>query len=234
MTVVEVARVGVGSLLAAAAGRALAAPLPVENGSFERPPTTFVTQSAVGWTITVPPETGTAGVFSNDTTAVGAANHFTNQDGTQLAFTSTESGHEFRQPLAGTTFAADTRYVMRVGVAISTFSPAADEALMIALYRTDGGQRLDVASTLVFNDAATGLSTNRLKYFTAEATIDPGDPAVGQPVGIRLAAVGRAGGRYFDFDDVSVSAEPVPEPSTAAAVGLAGGSLLARRRRARR
>lgn len=65
--------------------------LPVVNGSFESPSTTFVSTMVTGWTFDGPPDTGLAGVFTNNSTSPDSPAHIQNAIGTQLVFMSTES-----------------------------------------------------------------------------------------------------------------------------------------------
>ncbi len=192
----------------ALASTALADLLPVANGSFESPATTFVTTTVTGWTFAGPPETGVAGIFTNNSTAPDSPAHIQNPDGTQLAFIGTQTGNELTQILPANAFEAGKQYVLSVGIATSyTVTPLPTDAVRIALYYSSAGQRQIVASTHVFNDAQSNLSSNLVKYFTARSPIfRAGDPAIGQPIGIELTTLG-ASGHYYDLENVTLESQ---------------------------
>jgi hypothetical protein len=208
--------------------------LPVANGSFESPVTTFATPGATGWNTDGPyhdPQYGFnpyTGIFLN--TAVGQPDNISNALDNQLVYIGTQTGNEFTQLIPNTNFQAGEQYTLNVGVARSyTSPPAATDLLRIALYYmgTDNQRHL-VGSTDILNNGSSGLSANLLKYFTASTPVfGSSDPAVGNQVGVLLTTVGAVGG-YFDLDNVTVTA--VPEPGSLTVFSLIALTGLARRR----
>ena len=206
-----------------------AAILPIVNGSFESPQTAFATTSAAGWTITGPLDTGVAGVFSNNSTPEGDPAHFSNADGTQLAFIGSQTGNAFTQTLTSNYEPGNT-YTLTVGVAKSLSLPpaATDVVRMALLYLDNANSPQTLASVDVANSPGNALSANLLKYFSAQSIpLLEGHPAAGRPIVVSLSTVGNLGG-YFDLDNVVVA---TPEP----AIGLTGAAamlipLVARRR----
>jgi len=188
---------------------ALADFLPVVNGSFESPTTTFVSTTITGWTFDGPPDTGVAGVFTNNSTAPDSPAHIQNAVGSQLAFISTETGNELTQIIPLASFEPGKQYILSVGIVTSyTLPPLATDALRFALYYPDAaGHRHFVASKDIFNNAENDLSSSIVKYFTARSgIIGENDPAVGQPIGIELTTIG-ASGHYLDMENVTVEAQ---------------------------
>ena len=210
---------------------AIAGSLPLVNGSFESPQTTFATPTIDGWVTDGPildPQFGFnpfTGVFLN--TAPAEPDHITNVDQDQIAFIGTQTGNEIVQVISGTPFQPG-EYTLTAGVAISLgASPAATDALRLALfYEDDAGARQIVASTDILNDAATGLSANLLKTFDTSAVLDLSSPAIGRDVGVLITTIGQPDG-FFDIDAVSVSF--IPEPTSLALMTLAGLMGLKRR-----
>jgi len=147
------------------------------------------------------------------------------------------TGNEFAQIL-GSTFQANKAYTLTVAVG-HNYNPNPDDIpaplsnLRIEIFYIDGSSRHLVQSRDIFNDAATGLSANHLLDFsTTPIIIAPGDPAVGQSIGILLTTFTPAdveASGYFNVTNVRVF-EDVPEPATLA-IMLAGTALLWRRRR---
>lgn len=239
--------------LAASCAAARAELLPVVNGSFESPSTTFVTQSATGWTLGGPPESAISGVFNNNSTQPGDPAHLTNAVGDQLAFIGTETGNEMTQFIPSAVFEPATQYTLRVGIALSnTLMPHPTDAVHLALYYVDSAdQRHTVASTDIVNSPENALKTNLVQYFTAQsAVLFPDDAAMGKSIGIQLSTIGISG-RYFDLENVTVDAElfvarcpsvvvdypaPViplvqtPEPGFIVPAGLVTVAILVRRR----
>jgi DNA-binding transcriptional ArsR family regulator len=179
-------------------------PLKIVNASFEQPRTQFVATNVTGWTIVGPPDTGVAGVFNNDSTASGSPARIDNVDGKQLAFISTESGNELSQAIAAK-FEAGWAYELNVGIALSfALPPRATDCLRIALFHGTGAGRRIVAQRDVVNSAMSGLSASALKFFSAATPVlVAGDPAIGQKIGILIAAMGQIGG-YFNLDGVTL------------------------------
>lgn len=183
--------------------------LPVVNGSFESPSTTFVTQAATGWALGGPPESAVSGVFNNNSTSSGDPAHLTNAVGDQLAFIGTETGNEMTQFIPGTVFETATQYTLSVGIALSnTLMPHPNDAVHIALYYVNAAdKRHSVASSDIVNSPDNALKTNLVQYFTAQSPVlFPDDSAVGKPIGIELSTVG-ASGRYFDLENLTVDAQ---------------------------
>lgn len=204
--------------------------LPVVNGSFESPATTFVAQAATGWTLGGPPESAVSGVFSNNSTAPGDPAHFTNAVGDQLAFIGTQSGNEMTQTIPGAYFESGSRYTLSAGIAVSnTLMPPPTDAVRIALFYLDTSQnRQIVASTDIVNSPENALSTNLVKYFTAATPVlREDDPALGMPINIELTTIG-ASGRYFDLENVTVDQQAYAVASESLVIDYpqAGGPVV--------
>src|SRR5690242_8996924 len=135
-----------------------AAPVTVQNHSFESPTVTLAQVASPfvdNWTTDgpakqeFPPGSGFfvnvgTGIFPN--TLPASPDHIDNMDGNQAAFIATQTGNEFTQVL-GTNFAAGQAYTLTSGVAHSFGSPPAptDEVRLALYYVGADNQRHIVA-----------------------------------------------------------------------------------------
>ena len=189
--------------LALAPRPARAGSIPVSNYSFESPQTTYAQAGAEDW-VTAGPASFGAGVFLNP--SPGQSGNISNAVGNQLAFISTRTGTEFSQIVAAG-FRPGDSYTLSVGVARSLVSPpSAGDTLRMELYYVDGSDvRQPVALTDVTNNASTGLSNNRLTYFSARTpVVQSTDVWANQPIGIVFTTIGAGG--FMDLDNVTLMA----------------------------
>ncbi len=188
------------------------AALLVENGSFEMDAvaTNDYKLGAIGWQHTTSPNAG----------IVDMASQITAADGQQCAFV--EHGGSLTQTLTGMTLEPFYRYILLAEVADRASTPFAGYGLELLA----GGEV--VAADIDTKDI---VETQAYFYVTAvvDVLIEPGDPLIGEELGIRLTAPIAGGHAYYD--NVRLFAAYIPEPTTLALLGLGGLTLLRRRRR---
>lgn len=142
--------------------------------------------------------------------------------------------HTLSQVL-GTSFAANTRYTLTVGVQDASAPPSPGAQVSIQLFYTtaaDPNTPVYLATTNVVQGTSS-LSDTSLTDYSATAALGADDAAVGNDIGVIVttSAPTGAGVGEFDLDNVRLDASPVPEPSAVAIMGLAmAGGLLRRRR----
>ena len=184
----------------------------MENGSFEMDAvaTNGWKLGAIGWQHTTSPNAG----------IVDMASQITAADGQQCAFV--EHGGSLTQTLTGMTLEPFYRYILLAEVADRASTPFAGYGLELLA----GGEV--VAADIDTKDI---VETQAYFYVTAvvDVLIEPGDPLIGEELGIRLTAPIAGGHAYYD--NVRLFAAYIPEPTTLALLGLGGLTLLRRRRR---
>ena len=92
----------------------------------------------------------------------------------------------------------------------------------------------DVDMQLVYNDggvltgiAGTEFGGDQYETYTSSLIVTAGDAWIGKVVGVGILAASN----YPEVDDVTLSVSAVPEPSSAALLGLGGLALILRRRK---
>lgn len=224
-----VSRALLAGLCAGALGAQAASPT-VLNPSFESPgvPDGFPAITIIdSWQKT--PDPGfppgqwdqLSGLFEN--APVGDPRHIENADGNQVAFLFAVAGVGISQQL-GDTFAAGVSYELSLGLrGGGALTPGT--TFQIGLFYMDGVTPVTLASTVVTATAEFTTTTQLFEVTATTAPVQPGDAAVGKPIGVQLLAAsnnGAAGIAYWEADKVAVTA--VPEPETYAL--FFGGALL--------
>jgi len=234
-----------GILFLAGQGAAMAASIPIPNGSFESPipppgypATPFVDEwqkpPAPAW---FNPETtgGIAweqlsGVFPN--TAAGSPDHIDNMDGNQAAYLFTLPEVALVQRLEST-FEVGQSYQLTVG-ALGGGGIAEGSGLALSLYYLDGASRPVAVSTsaITYTQAQFPTATHLVDIGVKTPAVQTGDPWAGQNIGVQILATSGMGAGYWDLDNVRL--EAVPEPAMAAMLALGLAGIAARRWRIRR
>ncbi len=215
---------GLAGLSACVAGWAADELLVVPNGSFESPATPFVSLLIQSWQRTPKPgwyvEEGgfqwgqLTGIFLN--TAPGAADHIEALDGQQAAwlFAVPEAGlFGGVQNAAGTApavFEVGRSYRVSIDVLGAGGNMLDGVELETSLFRwVEGTNRVVVGGVTITNSAAAFPSRNQLTtYQRTLPAVKPGDPWVGQPIGVQVvsrATLANQGG-YWDIDRIRVEA----------------------------
>ncbi len=233
--------------------------IPIPNGSFEGPSTTFVNTNIDSWQKTPQPadyhaSSGyqwyqLAGVFDN--TAPDQPDHIYNLDGDQAAYVfadpkvglfqdynsfgddSTATSHEFNA-----TFAVGQSFTLTVGVNGGGGNMTEGAQLLIALYYRDGqGNMVTVAGTdVVYTPAAFPVHTLMYDYQATTSLVQASDPWAGQNIGILIYSDSPDAivpGGYWDVDNVRLYSA-IPEPTSLGLMALGAASLLSQRRRGHR
>ena len=212
---------------------AWAAPISVGNHSFEDASTgvlgsmNLVTSPLANWAQNIPD----AGVGYSQEAGIPA-------DGTCRGLLRTAeiagTGTVWTQELA-TAFAADTVYALTVAVGGSGPNDVTHDggAYDIALY---AGDTELVAGSAIHYVTSTDVGT--MLWKDATITYDPATsgatPTAGDPLKIVLSAIPDIAGQYWTaYDNVRLTAEPIPEPVTWALL-LIGAACLAMGRRRNR
>ena len=199
--------------------------VPVPNGSFEYPATTYVSTNLVSWQRTPKPDdyddSGEfywhylTGVFAN--TAPGASDHITNCDGAQalwlwtnpevgLYLDGTEPGGEF--PV---TYVPGDELTLTVGVLGGSRGMRIGASLRLELYYLNGSeQRNPVATTEVVFTLETFPSNTRFYDFQVKVpAVKPTDPWAGKRLGIKLLSTvtpeSNLASWYWDIDNVRLT-----------------------------
>ena len=122
----------------------------------------------------------------------------------------------------GATIDAGTTYTLTVDIGQQDLW--AGGGGVIRLYGSDSGPSVALAEFDTLNLPASGDSLlDQTTSFVATAGQD-----TGQFIGVALIG---GGGTQIRFDNVRLDATPVPEPSSAALLGLGGIALILRRRK---
>ena len=220
----------VGSLVIGPRVEAIDVPIP--NGSFELPSTTYATPRVDSWQKTAKPPDYTdfdwlllCGVFLN--TGVGSPDHLLNADGKQALYLFNILGVGLFQDrdtvdaddlspshAFDVRFEAGYSYTLTAGVLGMGGNMLEGVPLEMSMFhRPDGSALVPVASRIVTNSAA--LFPDRLHLVDFSVTLPevrPSDPWVGHSVGIRflstLTDTNKMGG-YWDIDRVRLDVSPV-------------------------
>ena len=214
--------------------------LPVENHSFEIPaidPVTnpFMAIPVVPFWIELDTDTDplyggrNTGVFLNPEPNSIDLDHIVNVDGNQLAFLGSGTGNALLQDLS-TPYQAGRCYRMTVDICPSLRHPPADDpnnALTLEFYYINNEPNL--VSLATASVSSTALTPNLMKPFSvALPTVEPDDLWVDRPIGIAIRAVGMTAGKYWDLDNVRVTAYPRrPELSGNSTINFEDFALLA-------
>jgi len=225
-----------GMALAVAGPGAWAAPLdpriPVPNGSFEGPATTFVTTRVESWQESPKPDDYVegggfqwdqlTGSFRN--TLPGSADHLLNIDGNQALYLFALPGvgifqdvesKDFDDPAPSRQFDVvyrpGYRYTLTAGVLGMGANMLEGVPLELSLYYVvDVTNRLAVATRVITNSLGMFPDRNHLVGFSVSSDpVSAADPWAGRPLGIRIQSIvpdERKGG-YWDVDDVRLEAE---------------------------
>jgi hypothetical protein len=238
-------RTAIPVLFALLAGGAAAAPVPIDNPSFEADfaaPGTYPVLLPQDWTLVDP-----AGIVDQNLDAVGVVNSDDGApffpggvpDGSNAAliFLSGDVGEgevSLEQEVEEVVDAGDT-YTLRVqvgNIASGTGFPPFD---VYGFFDLDGfpGYRVALRAGGVelaadANTLAGGLAEGTFAESVVQVTIPADHPAIGSALEIRLTNLNQPGtpqepGIEVDFDDVRLDAVAVPEP--ARALQLAAGAL---------
>jgi hypothetical protein len=215
--------------------------IPVPNGSFESPATTYITVALDNWQKPAAPGwfdpnaygfqwVQGAGGFLN--TPVGKSDHIDNVDGAQAAYILPIPGEGLYQDLTGAVYQTGISYELNVGL-LGKGMPDGNTLTLSLYYRDGGGNAVSVGSTTVTYTAASLPSTTHLTDFTVDvASVPTGAAWAGKAIGISITAGAGTGVGYWDLDNVRLVSTPEPGVMALAAVGSA--VLLAAGRRRRR
>lgn len=235
-------RLAVGLWLAVGSCPLLRAePISLPNASFESPVTSFVGINFDAWQKTPKPEgydesdgflwSQLVGTFKN--TVIGSADHIHNCDGDQAlwlfavpqaglfqdydskAWNDTAPNHAFNAM-----FEIGKSYQLTVGVIGGGGGMLAGTTMEIDLYYRDAASNMvTVAATSITNSPALfPNTTNFLDFQVNVPTVKPGDPWIGQHIGVRMySTVGvELQGGYWDLDSIRLTSlrEPRLQPPT--------------------
>jgi len=193
--------------------------IPVPNGSFESPSTTFASPSMDSWLKTPQPAwwttndgawTNLMGEFLN--TPAGQPDHLNNVTGPQAGYIFSDQGAGIFQNLSAT-YQVGKSYTMTVGLTTSAEEPLTPGAtLQLSLYYVDVTNGLDaVALTTVTYDTNVFTNTlNLLNFSVSSPTVQATDPWAGKLIGMEIAATTSfdlAGG-VWDLDNVQLAELP--------------------------
>jgi len=247
-------------LLCLSLSSALAATITVPNSSFESQvaPTTppYVTTFIDSWQKTPKPAwfdenafgllwDQTAGLFQN--TPSGMANHIDNMDGNQglylLAFPQVGLLQDYNtmgwnDPAPthafNSTFQLGLSYQLTVGVIGGLGGMADGAGLQLSLYYRDAGNNMVTIGSTPINYTAGSFpnATHFTDFSVTVPAVQAGDAWAGQNIGIGIFSTSGTGAGYWDLDNVRLVAV-VPEPGSAAMLGLGLGAFLLRRLRTR-
>jgi len=143
-----------------------------------------------------------------------------------------EGGNNIPTPLYQQTAAlltANTLYTLHVAVGHPIpNAPTFGAPITYAGYTVE----LDAGgSVLTMDNSSVSIAQGDYQYIDVTFTALPGDPQLGQPVVIQLSSPGLATYNGAYFDNVTLTATPVPEPATIALFGLGVIALIDIRRR---
>ena len=138
------------------------------------------------------------------------------------------------------TFTAGNSYNLTIGInGSSSMNPGS--TLQLSLYYRDGSDnKVTVGSTTVTFSSAifpNSLPRSLTDFSVNIPTVLSGDAWAGQKIGIQLEStvtLGLANLANWDFDNVRLSATPVPEPGSMALLALGFGGFLISRMRSRK
>jgi hypothetical protein len=193
------------SVLALSAGSALAAPIIVENFSFELPG-----EGKPGFDL-IPG-------WSGEGTGGGGAE--TGWGPTDGIYTGYCGGNMEVFQLTGHTIAADEVYTLTIDARRTWEGPN----ITLGLYYDDGGARVQMASLL---HEFVGGSTTDMEELNLVALANDTPAAIGNTLGIQIMS-GPPDAAWIGFDNVRM--DVIPEPATLALLGFGALGLITRRR----
>ena len=122
----------------------------------------------------------------------------------------------------GDAIVAGTTYQLKIDLNADQLNFPNIETTVIRFYGSDAGTGTALAE-ITPNGPATSVWTEQTLAFTATA-----GQATGQTLGVYL---GVTSGTQVEWDNIRLTATPIPEPSAAAFLALGGLALLRRRRK---
>jgi len=129
-------------------------------------------------------------------------------------------------------------YTLTVDVSHSSSTPISavgNDTFNFMLFYVDGDDHISLGVTTIVG--TTGLEMFELKTFTLDIPEfdDPHHPALGRQIGIEIYTIDPDNGQcgHYDFNNVRLFANAVPEPGTLS-IAAAGAALCLIRRRRRK
>jgi hypothetical protein len=193
----------------------LAMPLSIDNASFEDPVRFTGTGAKGSWAPTVPEwneSTSGIGVFEPTSAVLDGV-----PEGTQTAYLN----QGFLEQFIPSSLTPHTRYSLSVAVGNRYDHLLSDFKVSLMA----GNSEL-----AFFEGDDADVDEGQFRYFDLSFLALPDDPLLGEQLGIRLANIG--GSPQVNFDDVSLDAQAVPEPTAMVLFGsgLLGLAVLSRKR----
>ena len=175
----------------------------------------------------------TAGAFVD-------TNPYGNHDGTQAAYLLSFPGAGLFQDLTSpdAKFTIGMSYNMSLGVFSKDMT--AGNTLSLSLYYRDGlNNFVTVGAPTTVTYSAAGFPNlgplNLIDFSVNLGEVQAGDAWAGKNIGIKIEiGVSDFSGKNWDFDNVRLTATPVPEPTSMALLALGFGGFLAVRMRSRK
>jgi hypothetical protein len=220
--------------LVAGSGALRAATIPIPNGSFESPPTTYATPFIDSWQQVPQPDLGdpttlVTGVFSNQPPSDPYC--IDNCDGIQAIFLfatpqtaifqdydSTDYANPTPTHAFDATFNVGKSYTLTVGVLGGTnlaIPMLEGTTLELSLYDRDSlSNRVPVAATSITNRGSLVPTATHLVDFQVQVpTVKASDPWVGRHIGVQLRSTvtdTNLLGGYWDIDNVRLTSTATP------------------------
>lgn len=183
------------------------------------------------------------GLFQN--TPVGDSKHIDNMDGNQglymmtfpqaglfQDYNTTDWNNSTPTHAFNATFQQGFSYRLSVGVLGAGGIPEGASLQLGLYYRDDANNMVNVSTTpIAYTATAFPTVTHLIDYTVDIPTVQPGDAWAGRNIGISLFSISGTGAGYWDLDNVRLT--EVPEPGSAALLGLGFGAFFWRRLRSR-